>query len=182
MRARFLPAFLLLIPALLVAQTPRYAKKLAPYVPSPQPVVDRMLEMAKLKPGEVLYDLGCGDGRILITAAQRYKVKAVGVEISDKLAHLATDRVSKLGLLDQVKIIQGDMMEVDLSDADVVTIYLLTLSNEQLRPRLEKYLKPGARVISHDFSVPGWKPTLVDKSDDHHGHSIYLYEMPARKQ
>lgn len=160
----------------------RYANKLAPYVPSPPRVVERMLEMANLKPGETLYDLGSGDGRILITAAQLYKAKAVGVEISEKLAKLSTNRIQKLGLENQVKVIHGDLMHVDLSGADVVTIYLLTLSNEELRPRLEKYLKPGARVVSHDFAVPGWKPTEVDHTDEHPGHSIYLYVMPPDKK
>ncbi|HLJ13139.1 MAG TPA: class I SAM-dependent methyltransferase [Bryobacteraceae bacterium] len=160
----------------------KYSNKLAPYVPSPPHVVERMLEMANLKPGETIYDLGCGDGRILITAAQLFRAKGVGVEISDRLAKIASNRVQKLGLQNQVKIIHGDLMNVDLSGADVVTIYLLTLSNEELRPRLEKYLKPGARVVSHDFAVPGWKPTEVDRSSEHPGHSIYLYVMPAGKK
>lgn len=155
---------------------------LAPYVASPQRVVDRMLELANLKPGEKLYDLGAGDGRIVITAAQRYNVKAVGVEISDKLVRSADDMIDRLGLQQRASMIHADIFDVDFSDADVVTIFLATQSNEKLRPRLEKLLKPGALVISHDFAVPGWKPKLVDKAEDHHRHAIYVYQMPPTKE
>ncbi len=164
-----------------VAQTPRYATKLSPYVASPVRVVDRMLEMAKIKPGETLYDLGCGDGRILIAAVQRYKAKAVGVEISPKLVARASASIAKDHIEGQARVIQGDVLQVDLTGADVVTLYLATQLNEQLRPRLEKYLKPGARVVSHDYRVPGWKPTKVDRTDGG-GHMIYLYEMPPAKE
>jgi len=158
-----------------------YVNKLAPYVTSPTRVVDRMLELAKLKPGETLYDLGCGDGRILIAAAEKYKAKAVGIEISPKLAAQATANIVKAGLSSVAHVIQGDALEADLSRADVVTIYLATSMNAKLRPRLEKFLKPGSRVISHDYEVPGWKATKVDVTDDRHGHLLYLYEMPVEK-
>ncbi len=160
------------------AQPNKYANKLAPYVPSPQPIVDRMLELASVKPGEMVYDLGCGDGRVLITAAQRFNARAVGIEISDKLVQQATEKVAHLGLQDQVKVVKGDLRETDLSGADVVVVYLMTLSNEEIRPRLERMLKPGSRVVSYSYAVPGWKPTRVDKTDERHGHTIYLYEMP----
>jgi cyclopropane fatty-acyl-phospholipid synthase-like methyltransferase len=164
-----------------IAQDPRYSNKLAPYVASPARVVDRMLEMAGVKPGETLYDLGCGDGRILIAAAEKYKAKAVGIEISPKLAAEASARIDREGLAGRARVIQGDLLEADLTGADVVTIYLATSLNEKLRPRLERYLKPGARVVSHDYAVPGWKPAKVDKTDDRRGHVIYLYEMPPAK-
>jgi predicted RNA methylase len=163
------------------AQTPRYANKLAPYVASPAHVVDRMLELASIKPGDTLYDLGCGDGRILIAASRQYQVKAVGVEISPKLVERATSSIEKAGLQNRARVIQGDLLDVDFSGADVVTIYLATSLNEQLRPHLEKYLKPGARVVSHDYAVPGWKPSKIDKIDGPHSHLIYLYEMPPVK-
>lgn len=154
---------------------------LAPYVPSPQAVVHKMLEAAQLKPGETLYDLGCGDGRILITAAQKFGAHAVGVELSPVLAREATDQVKKLGLQDQVKVVQGNLLDVDLSPADVVTLYLLTSSNERLKPNLEKSLKPGARVISHDFEMRGWTALKTEKVESHNRvHTIYIYEVPGK--
>jgi ubiquinone/menaquinone biosynthesis C-methylase UbiE len=171
---------------LLYGQTPRakhYANSLAPYVVSPQQIVDRMLELADLKPGEMLYDLGSGDGRILITAVQRFHARAVGIEISDALVDSTNDRIRKFGIQNQARVIHGDFMNVDLSPADVVTIYLATDSNEILRPNLEKYLKTGSRVVSHDYAVPGWKAKVVDKDlPEARGHLIYLYEMPPKKK
>lgn len=176
---RLLPV-VLLVSLPLAAQNPRYANKLAPYVASPDRVVDRMLEMASIKPGETLIDLGCGDGRILIAAVERYKAKAIGVEISPKLVEQATTRIRREGLTEQARVVQGDLLEADLNGADIVTIYLESSLNRQLRPRLEKFLKPGARVVSHDYAIPGWKPTKVDKSDGR--HLVYLYEMPPAKE
>lgn len=169
---------------LLSAQSshPDFRHRLAPYVNSPQRAVDKMLEMANLKPGEMLYDLGCGDGRILIAAAERYHVKGVGVEISDRLARTAEDNVNAMGLKDDVKIVRGDMMNIDLSHADVVTLYLITTANESLRPNLEKFLKKDARVVSYDYPIPGWKPVEEEKTDaSRYGnrHTIYLYRVPA---
>jgi len=159
-----------------------YTNSLAPYVVSPQEIVDRMLELADLKPGEKLYDLGSGDGRILITAVTRFKAKAVGVEISDDLAASTNARIHKLGLDNDAQVIHGNFLDVDLSPADVVTLYLATDANEMLRPNLEKYLKKGARVVSHEYTVPGWKPNVVDKDTAGHGHTIYVYEMPPKKK
>ena len=177
------PVFALLILGALpgLAQDPRYVKKLAPYVASPVRVVDRMLELANIRPGEMVYDLGCGDGRILIAAVEKYKATAVGVEIAPKVVAQARARIHKEGIDGQARVIEGDLLEADLSGADVVTIYLTTSFNEQLRPRLEKYLKPGARVVSHDYAVPGWKPTKVDIADGQK-HKIFLYEMPPARQ
>jgi len=162
-----------------------YTKKLAPFVASPQRIVDRMLEVAAIKPTDTVFDLGCGDGRILFQAAQRYNAKsAVGIEIDEKLVQMTNDRIIGLGLQNRVKVMQGNLLEADLSSADVVTIYLLTQSNELLRPRLEKMLKPGARVVSYDYAVPGWKPKKIDRTNESPsgGHLIYLYEMPPEKQ
>lgn len=160
---------------------PDLRNRLAPYVNSPQRAVDKMLGMANLKPGETLYDLGCGDGRILITAVQKYHVKAVGVEISDRLARTAEDNVKALGLENQVKVIRGDFMQTDLSAADVVTLYLMTTANESLRPNLEKYLKKDARVVSYDYPIPGWKAVGEEETDPSrfgNRHTIYLYQVP----
>jgi len=157
-----------------------YRNNLAPNVGSPEHAVDKMLEVANLKPGEVLYDLGCGDGRILIAAASKYKAKGVGIEISDHLARTAVERVKKAGFADQVKIIHGDFMKTDLSEANVVTLYLATAANDALRPNLERYLKPSTRVVSYDYPIPGWKPieTTETEGRSNAAHTIYLYQVP----
>lgn len=162
---------------------PRYASKLAPYVASPVRVVDIMLDMAQVRPGETVVDLGCGDGRILIAAVERYKAKAVGIEISPKLVEEARTRIKRAGLSEeQAKVVQGDVLDADLGDADVVTIYLESKLNSELRPRFEKMLKPGARVVSHDYAIPGWKPTRTEKLTGRQGHVVYLYEIPPARQ
>ena len=151
-------------------------KQLAPYVASPQDIIDRMLEISKLQRGETVYDIGCGDGRIVITAAQKFGAKGVGIEISPKLAQSANEIVSKLGLRNRVQILKADAMDVDLSPADVVTLYLTTSANETLRPKLEQTLRVGARVVSHDYPVRGWKPTAVEEVFAHNRmHKIFLY-------
>ncbi len=161
----------------------QYSNKIAPYVVSPQAIVDRMLEIADLKPGETLYDLGSGDGRVLVTAARRFRAKAIGVEISKPLVKATNEKIAAMGLQNLASVIEGDLLEVDLSKADVVTIYLMTNSNEMLRPNLEKYLKPGARVISHEYPVPGWKARYIEKADPSaRGHVIYYYRMPPEKK
>jgi ubiquinone/menaquinone biosynthesis C-methylase UbiE len=166
----------LAIPA--AAQKFNPADNLAPYIPSPQIVVDRMLELARIKPGEIVYDLGSGDGRILITAAQKFKAKAVGIEMSGELCKSTMARVERLGLQDQVKVMQANLLRVDLSPADVVTMYLLTSSNSRLKPNLEKYLRPGARVVSNDFEIRGWRAKeVVNLRVEGMEHTIYLYEI-----
>lgn len=155
-----------------------HSKSLAPYVPSPQVIVERMLEAAQVKPGETVYDLGCGDGRVLITAVQKFKAKAVGIELSPRLVEQVRGTIQLNGMQNSVKVIEGNMLETDLSGADVVTLYLLTESNSKLRPQLERQLKPGARVISHDFEIKGWKPVRTDEVHAHRRmHRIFVYEM-----
>jgi protein-L-isoaspartate O-methyltransferase len=157
-------------------------ENLAPYIPSPQIVVDRMLEAGKLKPGEVVFDLGSGDGRIVITAARKFNAKAVGVELSPELARSTMDRIRSLGLQDRASIQEGNILRTDISQADLVTVYLLTVSNDRLKPLLEKQLKPTARVVSHDFEFRGWKPSeVVRVQTDGRTHTIYVYEMQSRK-
>ncbi len=180
----------LFLSLLLIAATPKPAlpqwsydeRSLAPFVPTPQEVVDKMLHVAAVKKDEMVYDLGCGDGRIIITAAQKFGARATGVELDPDLFKKTQDRIRELKLQDRVKIIQGNLLEVDLSPANVVTLYLLTDSNSKLKPNLEKYLKPGSRVVSHDFQVLGWTPAKVEKvTRDARTHTIYLYEMPPKK-
>ena len=136
--------------------------------------------MASVKAGETVFDLGCGDGRVLITAVQKFNAKAVGVEINDKLVERTKEKVANLGLQDKIRVIHGDLEQADLSGADVVVLYLMTGSNAKIRPKLEKALKPGARVVSYSYAMPDWKPVRVDRTDDHDGHSIYLYEIGKR--
>lgn len=179
---------LLAAPAGLLAQIPglspqvqKHANRLAPYVPSPQNVVEEMLRAAKVKAGETVYDLGSGDGRVVITAAQKFGAKAVGVEIGPKEVKLSREKIAQAKLEDRVRIIEEDMMKVDLSAADVVTIYLLTSSNDLLRPHLEKHLRPGARVISHDYPIRGWKEIRVDEVESYKRvHRLYVYEIAKK--
>jgi SAM-dependent methyltransferase len=183
LRPGILVSVLLVLPGVVCAQQPDlsdFRNNLAPYVNSPEQAVDKMLELAKLKPGETLYDLGCGDGRILIAAAEKYKVRAVGIEISEHLARTAAENVKRAGLQSQVKVIHGDFMRTNLSDANVVTLYLATTANDRLRPNLEHYLHPKTRVVSYDYPIPGWKPIDTSETEGHHGatHTIYLYEVP----
>jgi predicted RNA methylase len=141
-------------------------------------IVERMLTAGRVKPGEMVYDLGSGDGRIVIMAAQKFGARAVGVELMPDIARKARDRVQMLGLGDRITIIEGSALRVDLSPADVVTMWFLTNSNERLRPNLEKHLKLGARVVSNEFPVRGWKPAeVVHLKIGKMEHTIYVYEM-----
>jgi tRNA A58 N-methylase Trm61 len=153
---------------------------ISPFVASPLPVVKQMLTLAEIKPGETLYDLGSGDGRVVIMAAQDFGANAVGVEMREDLAKQATGRVSELGLDGRVKIVNGDMFKLDLSQANVVTLYLTTSANDKVKPKLEAELKPGARVVSHDYEILGWKPIKVDNFCEnprlgYPSHTIYVY-------
>ncbi len=149
-----------------------------PFVPSPEIVIRRMLQLANVRSGEVVYDLGCGDGRILIIAAKEFGANAVGIEIRRDLYEQCLKRVRDLKLEDRVKVYHGDFFNYDLSDADVITLYLLTSVNERLRPKLERELRPGARIVSHDFEVPGWRPIIVeDLYEDWRSHKIFLYKV-----
>jgi precorrin-6B methylase 2 len=154
---------------------------LAPAFPTPQEVVERMLALAQVKPGETVYDLGCGDGRIVITAAQKFKAHAVGIEIRRDIYESTLGRVASLGLADQVKIVHGNALKTDLGPADVVTLYLLTSSNEKLKPQFIKDLRPSARVVSHDFEIRGWKPVVTEKmSVGGRPHMIFVYRMDSK--
>ena len=154
--------------------------KQVPYVPTPQDIVEKMLELAKVTSDDVVYDLGSGDGRIVITAAQKYGAHAVGVEINPDLYRQSSDRIKESGLSDRAHIVCEDMFNVSLSRATVVTLYLLTSFNEKLRPQLERQLHSGARIVCHDFHIPGWEPEKVVDVTSKNGipHKLYLYIRP----
>jgi len=151
-----------------------------PYVPTPQDIVDKMLALANITSDDVVYDLGSGDGRIVITAVQKYGAHAVGVEINPDLYRQSSDRIKELGLDDRAHIICEDMFNVSVHRATVVVLYLLTSFNEKLRPKLERELRPGARIVCHDFHVPGWDAEKVIDVTSQNGlpHKIYLYVRP----
>ena len=141
-------------------------------------LVERMLDLGRVKPGDMVYDLGSGDGRIVITAAQKYGARAVGIEIRPDLCKHAMEQIKSLGLEDRVRMIETSALRVDLSPANVVTMYLLTSSNERLKPNLERDLKPGSRVVSNQFPIRGWKPLeVVMLKVGSADHNIYVYEI-----
>ena len=154
------------------------AENLGPAIPTPQFLVDRMLEAGHVKPGEMVYDLGSGDGRVVISAAQKFGARAVGVELMPDLVRKARERIQSLGLADRVSIVEGSALRVDLSPADVVTMWFLTNSNLRLRPHLERQLKIGARVVSNEFPIRGWKATeMIQVRVGKVEHSIFVYEI-----
>ena len=150
----------------------------APFVPSPEEVIRKMLDMAQPTQGEILYDLGCGDGRIVVIAARDYLMKAVGIEMREDLAAKAQEEIKKSNLEGKAEIIQANLFDVDLSKADVVTLYLTTGGNKKLKPKFEKELRLGSRVVSHDFAIPRWNP--METSDEPKGPKIYLYKINSR--
>jgi len=187
--AVFVPALLFVCQAATAQSVPispapndagKYLEHLVPYVPTPMAVVQKMLEIAKVQPDDVVYDLGSGDGRIIIMAAQKFGAHAVGVELDPDLYQKSSERIRKLGLQDRAQIIHENMFEVNVRHATVVTLYLLTAVNERLRPKLERELRSEARVVSHDFQVPGWQPTQTVEvtSENQVTSKIYLYVRP----
>lgn len=159
--------------------------KLAPFMPTPPEVVDRMLQLAQVTKTDVVYDLGCGDGRLVITAAKRYGARGVGVDIDPALVAQSRANAKREGVEALVEFRQHDALTVDLSPASVVTLYLLSEANLQLRPRLQAQLKPGSRVVSHQFGMGDWVPTRTETITDRLGTTrlVYLWIIappPAR--
>ncbi len=148
------------------------------FVPTPNEVVDMMLKMAGVTKKDTVYDLGCGDGRIVITAAQKFGARGVGIDIDPERVREATDNVRKAAVADRVKIVRGDLFQADISPATVVTLYLLTDLNLKLRPKLMKDLKPGTRVVSHAFNMGDWQP---ERTAEVGGAQVYLWRIPAQK-
>jgi SAM-dependent methyltransferase len=156
----------------------------APYVPTPWSIARRMLEMAEVGPDDIVYDLGSGDGRIPVLAAQEFGCKAVGIERDRDLCRYSEDRVAELGLEKQVTFQCADFFQADFRPATVVTMYLLSAVNGQLQPRLASHLKPGSRVVALDFEVPGWRSerTATVCSEASVEYTLLLYLRTARLQ
>jgi len=155
----------------ILAQT----ESLAPYVPTPQDVVEKMLELAGVTSNDVVYDLGCGDGRIVITAAKKYGAHGVGIDISPDRIQESIANAKAAGVENLVTFKLGDVMKEDVSAATVVTLYLLTSSNLALRPMLTKQLKPGARIVSHSFGMGDWEPKKTETLRLNSGWDRKLY-------
>lgn len=157
--------------------------RIVPYVPTPQEIVERMLELAQVKKGDVVYDLGSGDGRIVITAAKKYGVRAVGFEIDPERIKESAENIKKAGVGHLVEIRQQDIRTVDLSPASVLTIYLLPEVNLMIRPNIWKQMKPGSRVVSHDFDMGDWKPIKTETVKDSAAfdHALHLWHVGAQK-
>ncbi|AWR97618.1 methyltransferase domain-containing protein [Acidianus sulfidivorans JP7] len=154
-----------------------------PYVPTPEKVVRKMLEVAKAGPEDVVYDLGCGDGRIVIAAAKEFNVKkAICIDISDERLKETEENIKKNAVEGKVIAEKGNFFDANLSDATIVTMFLLTNVNEMLKPKLEKELKPGTRIVSHEFEMRGWTPKEVIKVEDGNmNHIVYLYIIGEHK-
>ena len=146
-----------------------------PYVPTPQRVVDRMLELAEVSEDDVVYDLGSGDGRIVITAARDYGARGVGIEIDSALVREARANADSAGVADRVEFRQGDLFEADLSEATAVTLYLLPSVNLKLRPKLLRELAPGTPIVSHDFDMDDWEP---EQTVQEGSSTIYFWRVP----
>ena len=149
------------------------------FVPTPQEVVDEMLRIADVKKGDVLYDLGSGDGRIPVTAAKKFGVRAVGIDIDPQRIREANENAKRNGVTDLVKFRNENLFSADFREATVVTLYLLPDLNEKLRPKLWAELKPGTRIVSHQFEMGTWKP---EKTVELSGRTIYFWTVPARAE
>lgn len=156
-----------------------------PYVPTTEPAVEAMLELAKVTKNDVVYDLGCGDGRIVITAAKKFGARGVGIDINPERIAEARANAKRAGVEHLVKFIEQDLFESDIREASVVTLFLLSSVNLKLRPKLLAELKPGTRVVSNTFDMGDWKPdkefTLDDNGEDSYlSHKFYLWIIPAK--
>jgi ribosomal protein L11 methylase PrmA len=173
-------ALALAAPPSLFAQAQKKAPTRGPdviFVPTPQEVVEDMLRLANVRKGDVLYDLGSGDGRIAITAAKKYGVKATGIDIDPERIREAQQNAKKAGVTDLVQFKQEDLFQANFKDATVVTLYLLPDLNVKLRPKLWNELKPGTRIVSHQFDMGKWKP---EKTLESEGRTIYFWTVPEK--
>ncbi len=162
----------LIIAGLVFAQSAAPVTKDVPYVPTSQELVVKMLELGNVHKGDTLIDLGCGDGRIVITAAKQFGANGIGVDIDPERIKEANENARKAGVADRVKFVQGNLFDADIHNATIVTLYLLPNVNLKLRPKLQKDLKPGTRIVSHSFDMDDWKP---DKEIEVNGSRLYLW-------
>ena len=173
---RAIATLLVSIAALAASQQPKRTPDIH-FVPTPDEVVEAMLRLADVGANDVVYDLGSGDGRIPITAARRFGARGVGIDLDPELVAQATRSAQAAGVADRVRFVEGDIFESDISPATVVTLYLLTSINERLRPKLQKELRPGTRIVSHQFRMGDWEPerdVVVDF------RSVFLWRVPKR--
>lgn len=178
-----------LVTLVLAFSLPAWAQETIPFVPSPMIVVDRMLELAEVKKDDIIYDLGSGDGRILIQAAKRYGVRGVGIDMNPKLVEDATRKAAEEEVSHLVQFRAADGLTVDISDATVVTLYMFKWFNNQMRPKLQR-LKPGSRVVAHDFGIDEWEPNKVENVDPKtdpsgeltHARTLYLWSIGTPAQ
>lgn len=148
------------------------------YVPTNEKVVDAMLDLAKVTKDDTVYDLGCGDGRIVITAAKKFGASGIGIEINPELVKLAGENARRVGVAERVKFVEADLFKTNFRRATVVMLYLSPGVNLKLRPRLLKQLKPGTRIVSHDFDMGDWKPEQIVKLEE---ATLYFWTVPAKK-
>ncbi len=173
------PILVLIAMSVLTIASSQEKKKLdVPYVPTPQTVVDEMLNLGAVTKGDVVYDLGCGDGRIVITAAKKFGARGVGVDIDPDRIKEANANAKLAGVSDRVKFVEQDLFQTDFKEATVVMLYLLPDINLKLRPKLQAELKPGSRIVSHAFDMGDWKPDKTVSVDEL--RTIYLWTIPAK--
>src|SRR5262245_43903804 len=173
-----------LVVCLMVTRQTGLAQDSIPFVPSPMHVVQKMIDAAEIKKGDVLYDMGSGDGRIVIEAAKRYGIRGVGIDLNPELVAKARENALKEGVAHLVEFRAQDGLTVDISEATVVTLYMFKWFNNALKPKLEK-LKPGSRIVAHDFDIDDWKPTRVeyvtrppdDSSDYAESRTLYIWKL-----
>ena len=169
---------------LVIASSAARSQDSIPFVPTPMAVVERMLALAEVKKSDILYDLGSGDGRIVITAAKKFGTRGVGVDLNAKLVEEAKRKAVEEGVSHLVEFRAGDGLQVDISEATVVTLYMFKWFNNEMRPKLQR-LKPGSRVVAHDFDIDDWKPTKIEyvnpnpdgSSDYSEPRTLYLWNI-----
>ena len=168
----------LLLPAQTTPPAPEKPEQLAPYFPTPETIVVKMLELGRLKAGEKMFDLGSGDGRIVIAAAEKFHADSTGVELDPQLARASEAKIRQKHLQKIARIIEGDIVRQNYGSADLITVYLFPSSNDKIQPLLERQLKKGTRIVAHDFEFRGWTPEkteVIEDDGEGRSHTLFLY-------